>query len=114
MIEFGSTAYWVVSLLIFVGLLAGLYFYVTIFWFKFEPAIKTRVEQSLGVKIEYTLFHFWTIDGESWKAHEGSRFGLWVTVHGLYFVVLFVFLALLVAGLAALWLLIAWLFRGTG
>lgn len=114
MIEFGSPAYWVVSLLVFAGLLAGLYFYVTFFWFTVEPAIKARVEQRLGVRIGYTLFHFWTIDDESWASYEGSRLGLFVTVHGLYFVVLFAFVAVLLVALAALWLLLAWLFRGTG
>jgi len=114
MIEFGSPTYWVVSLAVFVGLLVGMYFYVTFFWFTVEPAIKARVEARLGVTIHYTLFHFWTIDRESWASYEGNRLGLWATVHGLYFVVLFVFVAVLILALAALWVLLAWLFRGTG
>ena len=111
MIEFNKPLYWVVSLLLFFGLLAGMYLYVTFFWLKVEPAIKARVEQRLAVKLNYSLFRFWSIDDTSWADYPGNRTTLWLTVTVINFAVVLGLVLVLVVAIAVLWLVLARLFR---
>jgi hypothetical protein len=111
MLPFNSPRYWIISLLVFAGLLGGLYFYGTFVWRRVEPAIKARVEQRLGVKLDYSLSHFWNIADASWDTYPGNRVLLWLTVTALNFTVVLGLAVTFIVPLAILWLILAYLSR---
>lgn len=110
--KINSPLYWIVSLLFFIGFLVIGYYYIKICWGRWEPAIKARVEQRYGIKINYSyFFHYWTIDEKSIKNYKGNQLILQIKVALINLLVVIGLALLLVAIFTVIGFVIYFLYK---